>query len=120
MAYTTTAKQWFDDVATSLVAQAPAALGADLAGPVLFDIGGDDGGAWLVDFAARTVTATDADAAKSSAQPRVIVRAFDRDFMALVEGRMSADDGIVTKRLHVAGDLAAIAHLMDAVAPARR
>ena len=107
-AYTTTAREWFDGAAQALVRAAPAELARDIAGPVLFDIGGADGGRWLVDFGARTVSARADDV-----PVRVIVRAGARDFMALVEGRMSADDGIVTKRLHVAGDLAAIAHLMD-------
>jgi hypothetical protein len=108
MAYTTTTKQFFETAAPALVANGPSEVGA-----VLFDIEGVDGGAWLVDFAAHSVKAV--DAAKPGTKPRVIVRAAERDFMALVEGRMSADDGIITKRLHLAGDVAAIARLMSAL-----
>ncbi len=107
MPYTQTTKELFETAVPALVQSAS----VDIAGPVLFEIAGAEGGTWVVDFGARTVTA-----GPSPAQPKVIVRAAERDFMALVEGRMSADDGIVTRRLHLAGDVAAIAHLMDAVA----
>ena len=108
MAYTTTTQEWFATAVPAFVHSAP-----DVSGPVLFDIEGDGGGAWTVDFQNKTVTPG------KGAQPKVIVRACERDFMALVEGRMSADDGIVTKRLHVAGDVVAIAQLMTSLAKLR-
>jgi putative sterol carrier protein len=109
MAYTTTTKEWFSTTAKALVDGAS----GDMPGPVLFDIGGVDGGAWLVDFANKSVSAV--DAARPGATPKVIVRAAERDFMALVEGRMSADDGIVTKRLQLAGDVASISRRVSAL-----
>ena len=113
MAYTTTTKQWFNDAAPALVDAAGDDVAGAIAGPVLFEIAGADGGAWLVDFALRTVRSV--DASKPGAVPKLIVRAAERDFMALVEGRMSADDGVLTKRLHVAGDVSSIARLMTAL-----
>ena len=44
--------------------------------------------------------------------PEIIVRARALDFMALVEGRMSFEDGLLTERLHVAGDMLKITHVM--------
>ena len=78
-----------------------------------FDIEGDGGGAWTVDFLNKTVSEG------KTGQPKVILRAFNGDFMALVEGRMTAEDGIVTKRLHLAGDIAAIAQLMTQLSTLR-
>jgi putative sterol carrier protein len=105
MPYTTTARELFDSVLPGFVAGAS----VDIAGPVLFEIEGRDGGTWVVDFGARTVSA-----GPSASPVKAIVRAADGDFMALVEGRMSPDDGLLTKRLHLAGDAASLAHLMDA------
>lgn len=106
MPYTTTARELFSDVLPDFLAGAQ----VDIAGPVLFEIEGSDGGTWVVDFGKRTVTA-----GAPSSPVKVIVRAQAGDFMALVEGRMSPDDGILTRRLHVAGDAASIAHLMGAL-----
>jgi putative sterol carrier protein len=80
---------------------------------VEFDIDGDGGGQWSVDFGKRTV------AAGRAQQPRCVVRARSGDFMALVEGRMSASDGILTERLHVAGDVATIGGLWQALSGLR-
>lgn len=110
MTYTTTPQQLFDDVLPGFIAGAR----VDIAGPVLFQIEGKDGGTWVVDFGQRTVSAGGA-----AAPVKAIVRAQAGDFMALVEGRMSPDDGLLTKRLHLAGDAAALAHLMDAFAELR-
>jgi hypothetical protein len=110
MAYTTTTKELFDTAVTTLVKTTQ----VDIAGPVFFHVEGAGGGSWTVDFKAQTVTS-----GFPQVNPKVVVRAFERDFMALVEGRMSADDGLLTKRLHVAGDVAAITHLMDALAALR-
>ncbi|HEY4222675.1 MAG TPA: SCP2 sterol-binding domain-containing protein [Myxococcota bacterium] len=110
-----TARRWFEASAAALVQAAPASFATGI-GTALFEIGGgggDDGGTFLVDFTARSVRRL--EAGDPPAQPRVIVRAEARDFMALIEGRMSADDGILTKRLHVAGDVAAIAQLLGAL-----
>lgn len=106
--YTTTAAQLFTDVLPAYLKEAA----LQFPGAILFDIEGKNGGAWLVDFGARTVTA---GALSSGPAIKVVVKAYERDFMALVEGRMSADDGLLTKRLHLAGDAVAIAQLMDVV-----
>jgi hypothetical protein len=108
MAYTTTTQQLFTTLVPAFVRSAK----VDIAGPVLFQIEGDNGGSWLVDFHARTVTEGKLPA---GATVKAIVRAQERDFMALVEGRMSAADGLLTKRLHLAGEAAALAVLMDAL-----
>ena len=44
--------------------------------------------------------------------PDIIVRARSLDFMALVEGRMSVEDGVLTERLHLAGDMLKINRLI--------
>lgn len=105
MPYATTAQQLFDDVLPGFLAGAQ----VDIGGPVLFEIEGKHGGTWVVDFGKRTVTA-----GAASSPVMAIVRAQAGDFMALVEGRMSPDDGLLTRRLHLAGDAASLAHLMDA------
>ena len=51
--------------------------------------------------------------------PSLVVRARALDFMALVEGRMSFEDGMLTERLHVAGDLLKIHQLVGALKSAR-
>ncbi len=61
----------------------------------------------FIDFDNGSVTAQHALA------PRIIVRAHDADFMALVQGRMSAQDGVLSGRLHVAGEATAIAALFQ-------
>ncbi|MEE2901204.1 MAG: SCP2 sterol-binding domain-containing protein [Myxococcota bacterium] len=45
-------------------------------------------------------------------KPAVIVRARALDFMALIEGRMSIEDGLLTERLHVAGDMLKITNIL--------
>ncbi len=111
MVYNTTATQFFQHDVQRVVAQLQGAQGL-----VEFDIQGTGGGAWLVDLATNEVKETQPGAAKRVA---CIVRAQARDFMALVEGRMSPADGIVTERLHVAGDAAMIGRLWQALAAAR-
>jgi hypothetical protein len=66
-------------------------------GVVQFTIEGSDGGTWWVDMDSGTVT-------RKKLPPNVIVRAYVRDFYAFVEGMMSVEDGLLTDRLHLAGD----------------
>ena len=101
--YMTKAKQFFTDLG-GLLAKQPA-LSNDI---VEFNI--EDVGRWLVDFGGKTVRSL----AKND-EPTVsgIVRARERDFTALVEGRMNAADGVLTERLHIAGDAAVIHRLMS-------
>ncbi len=106
--YTTTAAQFFATTAPALVA----ASSVTLPGPVVFQITGTGGGTWTIDFAAKAVR-------EGQAPPpvAVIVKADALDFMALVQGRMSASDGLLTERLGLAGDASAIATLLEVLAP---
>jgi len=45
--------------------------------------------------------------------PHVIVRAQWGDFLALVEGTMSVEDGLLTERLHLAGDATRLTKLAE-------
>ena len=100
--YTLTAEKFFDNV-TPLLAKRDIGLNA----LVRFDIPGK--GTWCVDFVKHAVS-TECDK-----KPTVIVRAHERDFVALVEGRMSPADGILSERLHLAGDAATIGALLGAL-----
>ncbi len=101
MPYMTKAKQFFSDLGDMLAKQP--ALSTDI---VEFNI--EDVGRWLVDFGNKTVRPL----AKND-EPKVsaILRARERDFTALVEGRMDAADGLLTDRVHIAGDAAVIHRL---------
>ena len=107
MAYTETARQFFQRLSQSLNAL------SGIGGVIEFDVEGTEGGTWTVDLDKRTVTGKRSDALGKT--PSVLVKARERDFMALVEGRMSAQDGLLTERLHVAGDAAKISQLMEAL-----
>jgi hypothetical protein len=106
MAYDTTAAEFFQAQLPALLRAAPLNDGV-----VRFEIGGADGGVWLVDLANRSVQPAAPESAASA--PTVLVRANARDFMPLVEGRMSASDGVLTERLHVAGDVVRVGELLD-------
>ena len=77
-----------------------------LVGRYRFDIEGATGGTWVLDFDAGTVTVGQGAA-------RGLVRAAEGDFLALVEGRMSAADGLLTERLHVTGEVAGLLKLAE-------
>lgn len=102
MPYTQTASEFFKAMPPLLEQKK-----IDINALVRFDIPGR--GTWDVDFVSHALVD---DAAR---KPTVIVRAHERDFMALVEGRMSPADGIISERLHLAGDAAAIGALMGAL-----
>ena len=102
MPYTQTAEQFFDAIPPMLASKR-----IDINALVRFDIPGR--GTWDVDFVKHAVVP------QAERKPTVIVRAHERDFMALVEGRMSPADGIVSERLHLAGDAATIGALMGAL-----
>jgi hypothetical protein len=106
--YTTTAAQFFATTAPALVASSSVSL----PGPVVFQITGRGGGTWTIDFATKAVR--EGQAAPPVA---VIVKADALDFMALVQGRMSPSDGLLTERLSLAGDAAAIGTLLELLAP---
>jgi hypothetical protein len=112
MGYSTTSKEFFETTAKQLVTT-PALKEVGVL--VEFDIEGAQGGTWFVDCAKGEVSTR-------GSKPKCIVRAADRDFMALVEGRMSVSDGIVSQRLHIAGEAAALVRLFEAIqglAPSR-
>lgn len=101
MPYTTTAEQFLDE-------QLPAALvdGSPLREqPYLVKFVIEGVGTWFADFATGTV-------AREGGLVDVIVRARPRDFMAVIEGRMSPQDGLLTGRLHLAGAVSKITALM--------
>ena len=108
MNYTTTAAQFFADTVPGIVSSSSLTLPA----PAVFQITGSGGGVWSIDVANKTVTTGQVPPPVS-----VIVKADAIDFMALVQGRMSAADGVLTGRLSLAGDAAAIATLMAAFSP---
>lgn len=103
MAYTETAQQFFDRISNVLEPL------QSVGGVIEFDIEGEQGGTWLVDLEEGAMVAP------GSKTPQVIVRAGERDFMALIEGRMSASDGMLTERLHIAGDAACFHKLVTAL-----
>ncbi len=105
MAYTETATEFFSRLAGDL--NAFQAVG----GILEFDIQGDAGGTWSVDLDRGQVLAGGAETLGKT--PQAIIRAQERDFMALIEGRMSAQDGLLTERLHVAGDLTKLLLVID-------
>ena len=90
------------------------ALGARLGVSPLVQVGGliefevEGAGSWFVNFDQGTV-------ARAGKKPQCIVRAAERDLMALVEGRMSVSDGLLTERLHVAGEAARLSRLLEAL-----
>lgn len=78
----------------------------ELGGVVEFSIAGPGGGHYWFDLATQAVSAT-------QRAPQVIVRADISDFKALLVGSMSPEDGLLTERLHLAGDAARLFALMD-------
>ena len=103
MAYTETAQQFFERIGHALEPL------TSVGGVIEFEIEGDKGGHWLVDLEQGEM------AELGSKQPQALVRAGERDFMAVVEGRMSPSDGMLTERLHVAGDIAMLTRLVSAL-----
>ena len=106
--YQLTSRQFFVDQLPKLLKAAPP---ADLKGVVEFPIEGEGGAVWWVDFGQKTVAKPGPKAPKFAA----LVRAQERDFVALVEGRMSPADGLITQRLHLAGEAVALAKLTEAI-----
>ena len=81
---------------------------APLGGVMKVDIEGEGGGVWYLDLDVGTVS-------RSARTPNVIVRAQWGDFLALIEGKMSVEDGLLTERLHLAGDATRLFRLAEAV-----
>jgi putative sterol carrier protein len=107
MAYTETTEQFFDRISSGLKGL------KEVGGVIEFTIEGEGGGQWTVDLDKSTVENEGTEALGKT--PNVLVRARERDFMALIEGRMSPDDGVLTERLHLAGDVTQLAKLMGAL-----
>jgi putative sterol carrier protein len=105
MPYTTTAKQFFEGIVPQGLKDSTF---ANMGGRFEFDIEGPNGGSWLVDLEAKTVGAV------GGKKPHCIIKAAEQDFMAVLEGRMSVADGLLTERLHLAGDAPRLAQLFHA------
>ncbi len=107
MAYTMTARQFFEGPMAHLVTL-PSPL-RELGGVIEFAILGEKGGTWSVDLDKGEIVAKEADT------PACIIRSRALDFMALVEGRMSVSDGLLTERLQITGDAARLTYLIEAI-----
>ena len=105
MAYTETARQFFDRIGSSVAAL------SGLEGALAFEIDGEGGGTWIVDLADGHVESV---TSRAPGAVQAVVKAGERDFMALVEGRMSPQDGLLTERLRVAGDMAKLTRVLAA------
>lgn len=105
MPYTMTAREFFEGHLSQGLKHAPALT--EVGGTVLFEISGPNGGTWTVDLSRGVVS--------QNATPDCIVRAADRDFMALLEGRMSVSDGVITERLQVSGEAQRLSRLFEAL-----
>lgn len=109
MAYHISARALFEGVLPRLFAQTAALK--ELSGRVEFHLMGPEGGLFCVDFDARKVE----PGAASGASPTGIVRCSSIDLMALLEGRMSVSDGLLTGRLQLSGDPVALQRLFHAM-----
>lgn len=109
MPYTTTGRDFFEHILIhflpGLCKSIQRQRGVPL-GIVQFDIAGERGGVWFVDFTRCRVTRNVCDA-------QCLVRANERDFMALIEGRMTISDGVLSSRLMLAGDPVALGALSE-------
>ena len=68
-------------------------------GTCAFELEGPGGGRWVVDFDGGKVTASSQPASR-------VLRAATLDFIALIEGRLTVSDGLLTQRLHLTGEAA--------------
>ncbi len=107
MAYTMTTKQFFEGPLSAYLTQ-PSDL-REVGGVIEFAIEGDKGGTWTVDLTSGQV------AEQEASEPNCIIRARTLDFLALVEGRMSVSDGMLTDRLQITGDMGRLTRLIEAV-----
>lgn len=76
-------------------------LTAGLTACYQFDISGADGGCWTMDIVDGTATVSKGDVA----QPDVVVRMKDHDFVALNTGRLNGGVAFMTGKLKVKGDM---------------
>lgn len=76
-----------------------------LRGTMKLEIDGEQGGTYYVKLNGVTEITT------RPCKVDCILRATRRDFEALVTGRMSLADGVLTERIEVAGDLALVTKL---------
>ncbi len=107
MAYTMTTQQFFEGPLAAFLTQ-PSEL-RDLGGVIEFAIEGERGGTWSVDLKSGAV------AQREATEPNCIIRAQAIDFLALVEGRMSVSDGLLTDRLQITGDMGRLTRLIELV-----
>ena len=102
MAYTTTAKQFIEDLPKKLT---PGSALRAVGGVVSVEIEGEDGGNWLLDLDQGKLVS-------GQVRPTSIIRANALDFMACIEGRMSVRDGLLSERLHLAGEVGKLSQVM--------
>ena len=105
MAYDTSAQAFFQGILPTQLHRLP-----PMEGQVEFQLAGIDGGDFCVDFTRRQVTEGKAPS------PAAIVRATATDFMALLEGRMSVNDGLITRRLALSGEPVFFMRMLEALA----
>jgi len=88
-----------------------------LRGIYKLELRGDDGGTWYLRCGDDLEVA---ERISDDEHPDVIVRTDRGDLTALLEGRMSVSDGLVSERLSLVGDITKIAALQRAIVPERR
>ena len=102
MAYEITAKSFFEGTLPRMLTRLP-----ELEGVVEFAIEGPGGGMYCVDFTQKRMS--------SDLPPTCIVRTSAIDFAALMEGRMSVTDGLITERLHLTGEPVFLIRVFEAL-----
>ena len=81
----------------------------DVGGIIKIDVEDESNGIWFVDLDNGTISQEDC-------RPSIIVRGNWRDLLAFMQGKMSAEDGLLTERLELAGEVNHIAKLAAALA----
>ena len=88
--------------------------GSKLSGIYKLELRGTDGGTWYVRLGDGMQVV---DKIEDDEHPDVIVRTDSIDLKALLDGRMSVSDGLVSERLSLVGDVTKIAQLKNAIVP---
>lgn len=109
MAYTTTAREYIENILPDRLKTASGSF----TGILDLEIYGQNGGHWFIDLASGRNVA----AAKST---KLIMRATDIDFMALIEARMSLADGLLTGRLKITGEILELTKLFESLVETKR
>jgi putative sterol carrier protein len=105
MATSPTVREFFEVTLPPLLAEGRL---AQVGGTLGFEISGEEGGRWYVDL----------DRGEISTDPRpvdLLLRAHELDMLAMLEGQLSPADALVTERLQVAGEVARMMRLAEAL-----